>query len=191
MPSRNIFRLTAGSVMAAVLFGGCLVASGSPNNLGGHDFPDPAGVQISSSTAEVYSTSSQYAQPYNLPEGVWAIGSGVVSNVTDALPSLTGIANDKAGYEWAPTVSYIDGEYVMWIAAVQEINNQTRPACFNALFLHSRPAPGTTIRASVPIRSMVTTSLIRVSTTTPLTERGGYSSRTKGRRLVRKLLWDS
>jgi hypothetical protein len=79
--------------------------------LSSFDSPDPALVSMGGAIARVYTTD---ALGMHIPEYSLNINTGVHGNVTDALTRLPNWGN---GYTWAPTVRYVNGEYLMLFSA--------------------------------------------------------------------------
>jgi Glycosyl hydrolases family 43 len=130
LPRSKKLPVIAVLVTVVLLAAGCLIPSGNPNSFVGSDFPDPAAVQISFTDAEVYATS---ASGRNLPEADWPINSYGVTGLQDVFSSNSYLLSwgDTPGFIWAPTVSYIAGNYVMWFASPQSNGG---PACLNSAY---------------------------------------------------------
>jgi hypothetical protein len=99
----------------------CVTAPSSPNIVPlepGYNLPDPAMVSTSSTTAQVYTTESFETgiSFYNIPSYSVDLTNDTYGPIHDALPappSWYGSPN----YLFAPTVRFIDGQYVMLFAA--------------------------------------------------------------------------
>ena len=116
--------LALGVAVVAVTLAGCAYPAGNPQALSKVDFPDPAGVTNASTPgyAQIYGTGTQGSggNGYNIVTEQWQVGTDNVSGLGDALPS-PGYPL-VAGQEWAPTVRYVGGQYVMWMSAAVSTN---------------------------------------------------------------------
>lgn len=107
----------AGLMTIAAVASGCLITSGTgPLNVTTYDAPDPAGVVLTSSTSQIYTTDSGGR---NIPTfTMTSTGTSYTTGtVTDALPTLPSwvvpYGAEKHTDTWAPTVRFIGGQYVM------------------------------------------------------------------------------
>ncbi len=99
----------------------CAAPPGSPGIVPlepGYNLPDPAMVSTSSTTADVYSTESweNGLTFYNVPSYSVDLTNDSYGTIHDALPTPP-TWYGSPGYLFAPTVRYIDGQYVMLFAA--------------------------------------------------------------------------
>lgn len=87
----------------------------NPVALPGFDpLPDPAAVN-----SQIYATGGTYMNVNrNVQTENWAPGTTNVGNLGDALPTRP--PGSTVGGIWAPSVAYIQGQYVMWV-----VTNQT------------------------------------------------------------------
>ncbi|MGH9121073.1 MAG: hypothetical protein ACRDYC_03880, partial [Acidimicrobiales bacterium] len=107
--------------LGALTLAGCAYPAGDPQALSSVDFPDPAAVvdQVAPASAQLYGTGTA-ANGANIITEQWKIGTTSVSSLGDALPSPGYPV--VPGLDWAPTVRYIDGQYVMWFSAAVTTN---------------------------------------------------------------------
>jgi hypothetical protein len=120
------------AVAAALVLCGCLVPEGPATRLDGsptafRDFPDPAGVLYATGVAQLYATS---ADSENVPSEEWQLGAATSTVQHDALGNIAVDYNLHPNGEWAPTVHYVGGKYVMWFAALQS----SSPACLSTAY---------------------------------------------------------
>lgn len=83
------------------------------------EFADPAAVvnQSQAGSAGVYGTGP--IDRVNMPAGTWtpSPAANTFAAPHDALPNLGSYVHPTGGYEnWAPTVRYLNGQYVMWFS---------------------------------------------------------------------------
>lgn len=90
----------------------------------GYNFPDPAMVSTSSTTADVYSTESWEGglSFYNVPSYSVDLTNDSYGTIHDALPTPPSWYGSP-DYLFAPSVRYIDGQYVMLFAASPGTNS--------------------------------------------------------------------
>ncbi len=104
-------------LLAATVLSGCLVPEGPPNFAELADYADPAGLQLGNNQAVIYATSTS---GYNVPYSNWNIGSNQFSGIQgDALPDDRLGPYALHGRVWSPSMTLVNGNWVMWVTAVQ------------------------------------------------------------------------
>jgi len=103
----------------------CVTPDGPPESLPGYEgetqvtnLPDPAGVLVDPGAVEIFTTTpGTDPHTYNVPTATWTAGSTEnLAFTQDALSTDDLIANNLDTVAWAPTVEYVDGQYVMWFS---------------------------------------------------------------------------
>jgi hypothetical protein len=135
---RRIVVVGSSILLATVLLAGCLFPNGNPVQVNAtlipgylYDAPDPAAVGIGSTgMAQLYSTGTQNGPNgfYNIQTETCTTGTNNCPNGTsDALPTIPSyLVLDN---EWAPSVIYLGGQYVMWFSGE---NTNGNPNCLEA-----------------------------------------------------------
>lgn len=107
---------------AVTLLAGCIVPAGNPQLVGYVDFPDPAAVPNYAvpGLAQLYGTGTPQNGNRTITTEVWQAGTNNFGSVGEAIPVKPDWLRSE---NWAPTVRYIGGQYVMWFSASVTFNN--------------------------------------------------------------------
>lgn len=126
---------------------GCLVTSGPVRQvLPDVELPDPAAVQTSPTTAQVYATNTWFwGVKLNVPTYRYDLSTHGVDGFDDALPDsrlpawVQPNVGDGVKFVWAPTVRAVGGTYLMMFAA----SRRTGSACIGAAYSPTPKGPFT------------------------------------------------
>ncbi|MDQ6837757.1 MAG: hypothetical protein M3137_05310, partial [Actinomycetota bacterium] len=115
------------------------------------DAPDPAAVQTSSTQSQIYATGTRNNTSDVFTEA-WTTGTQGVAGATGALPPNPQWMQGQPGLpaylkqqlEFAPSVAYIGGRYVMWFSG---INQDGMPNCLESATSPTPAGPFTVVAA--------------------------------------------
>jgi hypothetical protein len=139
---------TAALVLAATLLAtGCLVPNGPVRHvIPDIDLPDPAAVQTSASTAQVYATNTWFwGAKLNVPTYRYNLSTHAVDGFDDALPDsrlpswVQPNVADNVKFVWAPTVRVVGGKYLLMFTA----SRRSGWACIGAAYSSTPKGPFT------------------------------------------------